>query len=134
MTDNNHVIFIVDDDSYYRKLISAIVRRICERDSINARVLSYANGEECLENLRLRPSLIILDFFLDTRNDITATAYDLLDDIHKNVADTFILLISGQEDWSLFKEDLIASGASDFIHKGRNLESDLENIIRRTLM
>ena len=86
-----------------------------------------------MAKLELGPSLLLLDFYLDTRNDITATAYDLLEVIHRQVPETYILLISQQEDWSLFKDDLIALGANEFLHKDRELEARLEPIIESVL-
>ena len=133
MQSSENIIFVVDDDEYFNRLLTAMVEKICDRNNISANILSFETGRECMEKLELSPSLLLLDFYLDTRNDITATAYDLLEDIHRQLPDTYILLISQQEDWSLFKEDLIALGANEFLHKDRELESRLEPIIKSVL-
>ncbi|MEJ2003945.1 MAG: response regulator [Cyclobacteriaceae bacterium] len=131
---STNVIFVVDDDAYFNRLLTAMAERISERIGLNPEIHSFQSGRECMEQLDKSPSLLLLDFYLDTRNDITSTAYDLLHDIHEQVPDAYILLISQQEDWSLFRDDLIAAGANDFLHKGKDLESRLEQIMNNVLV
>jgi len=126
-------IFIVDDDAYFNKLLMAMVVRICNRNGIHHEIHSFSNGESCMKEIGLQPSLVLLDFYLDTSNDITATAYDMLHDIKEQLPRTYVLLISQKEDWSLFKDDLIAAGADNFLHKGRDLDEKLESIIKEVL-
>ena len=127
------VLFIVDDDAYFNQLLNAIVERIAERQGWAPSLHAFQDGLKCLDNLHLKPDVILLDFYLDTRNDITATAYDLLSEIHAKSPETKILIISQQEDWSLFRDDLITAGASDFLHKSRELEDRLEDVLVRML-
>ncbi len=130
---NNPVIFVVDDDAYFNGLISAMVKRISQNINIPLHIQSFRSGEECMAHLHLKPAVILLDFYLDARNDITATAYDLLHDIHHEVPEAFILIISQQEDWSLFKSDLISSGADDFLQKDKDLEENLRIFLEEKL-
>ncbi|MCA6075486.1 response regulator [Fulvivirga sedimenti] len=121
----NNLIFVVDDDAYFNGLLTAFVKRISTKAQIPVTIQSFESGEACMAHLHLNPSVILLDFYLDSCNDITSTAYDLLSDIHKTVPDAYILIVSQQEDWSMFKQDLISSGASEFLQKDRDLEDNL---------
>ena len=106
-----------------------MVTRICEDHQIPCNIQSYDSGEDCMKNLHLMPDVILLEFYLDARNDITSTAYDLLSDIHDQVPGSKLILISRQEDWSLFKDDLISAGADEFLHKDKDLAENLDALL-----
>lgn len=59
------LIFLVDDDPIFRK----VTKKLLSLHGYN-NVSDFENGEECVKNLSQKPSLIILDFRLETLNGL----------------------------------------------------------------
>ncbi len=69
----NKLIFFVDDDKMMLNLMEYTFK--C-REGFDVR--SFYSGEECLENLHLKPSLIVLDYYLGEGESTAMTGLDTL--------------------------------------------------------
>jgi CheY-like chemotaxis protein len=99
-------VFIVDDDPTFTKLL--------ERELDQAKLTpyeTYASGEACLQNLRHRPRLILLDFTLGGLNGL-----DVLKAIKEKSPRTDVIMLTAVEDEAV-KQKCLAAGAINYINK-----------------
>lgn len=100
------VIFIVEDNKAYSKIVEYHLKSIGYES-----LFTFASGEECLQNLYLKPDIIIQDYKLQGINGI----YVLLQYKKKYPHCEFIFL-SGQDDVPT-AVNAIKAGAFDYIVK-----------------
>src|SRR5674476_998396 len=86
------LIFIVEDNSVYNKLI---VNHLRSHKLI--RTESFLSGEECLKNIDRKPDIIIQDYLLDGINGI-----EVLKATRKKYPETEFIFLSGQNDCLLY--------------------------------
>lgn len=112
------LIFIVEDNSIYNKLIASHLR------SKNfKRIESFLSGEECLKNLYKKPDIVIQDYLMDGINGI-----DVLKKTKKSHPDTEFIILSGQDNLNI-AVNTIKYGAYDYVVKDRfALNKLLDNI------
>ena len=107
-TQDSPMIFIVEDNSIYNKLIASHLRS----NNFN-RIESFLSGEDCLKNLYKKPDIIIQDYLL---NGISGL--DVLKVSKKKNPDTQFIFISGQENIEIAVET-IRYGAFDYLVKNQ---------------
>ena len=112
------LIFIVEDNSIYNKLIASHLR------SKNfKRIESFLSGEECLKNLYKKPDIVIQDYLMDGINGI-----DVLKKTKKSHPETEFIILSGQDNLNI-AVNTIKYGAYDYVVKDRfALNKLLDNI------
>lgn len=102
------LIYAVDDDDMYLKLIPAGLQKIGFSN-----VKTFHNGEECLlamsEN---KPDCVILDYLLEGKMN----GGDILRRISKDYPDVYVIILSGQEDVNV-ATSMIRQGAIDYVAK-----------------
>ena len=84
---NDPLIFIVEDNSIYNRLIMSHLR-----SHKYIRVESFLSGEECLKNIDRKPDIIIQDYLLDGM-----TGIDVLKATKKKYPDTEFVFLSSQD-------------------------------------
>ena len=85
------LIFFVDDDKMMLNLMEYTFK--CRE---GFEVKSYFSGEECIENLHLKPHLIVLDYYLGSDGENTMSGFDTLrriNDINENIP---VIMLSAQ--------------------------------------
>ncbi|MDO9374848.1 MAG: response regulator, partial [Ferruginibacter sp.] len=73
---NKKIIFCVDDDDLFRKAFEIEFMKDKGFD-----LVSFSSGEKCLENLSLKPDLVVLDYFLDGLDKTAMNGLKTLDAI-----------------------------------------------------
>ena len=79
-------------------------------------VKSYFSGEECIENLHLKPHLIVLDYYLGSDGENTMSGFDTLrriNDINENIP---VIILSRERDRNTI-EKFIKEGAMKYVTK-----------------
>ncbi len=120
---NYPLIFIVEDNSVYNKLI---VNHL--RSHKLVRVESFLSGEECLKNLYRKPDIIIQDYLLDGINGI-----DVLKATKKKYPDTEFVFLSGQDNIEIAINSM-KYGAFDYIVKDQNALVKLTDKINKIMI
>lgn len=114
-------IFVVDDDEF---CLSLYEQQIYSLGYTN--VSTFKNGYDCIENLSHKPDIILLDHSMENFN-----GYEVLKKIKKINPDIYVVILSGQEDFSVMT-DTLHLGAFEFIVKSNkditNIQSVLEKI------
>ena len=112
-------VFIVDDDPTFIKLL--------EHELNLAKLLpyeTYTSGEDCLENLKNGPKLVLLDFTLGGLNGL-----DVLRIIKERSPKTEVIMLTGIDDEKV-KQKCLDEGATDYVNKNPNgIEYMRDNII-----
>jgi polysaccharide export outer membrane protein len=120
-TVNSMKIFVVDDDEFCLSLYEQQIYSLGYTD-----VSTFKNGHDCIENLNLKPDIILLDHSMEDFN-----GYEILKKIKKINPDIYVVILSGQEDFSVIS-DTLHLGAFDFIVKSNkdivNIQSVFEKI------
>lgn len=118
MNDERFLIFVVEDDEWYNKLI---VHNLSLIDDVA--VESFTSGKKLLENLFKNPDVITLDFNLpDLKGDELTRR---IKNFNKNIE---IIVISQQEKIETAVE-LLRLGAFDYIVKSNDIRERLLNKI-----
>jgi DNA-binding NtrC family response regulator len=105
------LIFIVDDDKVILNLLEYTFK---SREGYEVR--TFGSGEECLNNLNLKPDLIVLDHIFDLRGVETMSGLETLKELQKKGENIPVIILSGQKDKSLVSE-FQKNGAKKYIQK-----------------
>ena len=122
-TEKYPLIFIVEDNSVYNKLI---VNHLRSHKLI--RTESFASGEECLKNLHRKPDIIIQDYLLDGINGI-----DVLRAAKKKYPETDFIFLSGQDNIEVAINSM-KYGAYDYIVKDQYALTKLTDKINKIMI
>jgi DNA-binding NtrC family response regulator len=109
-------IFVIEDDSFYGQLL----KRHLSLNPDNE-VFHFATGNECLQNMHLKPSMISLDYRLP---DISGM--EVMEKLREDYNDIPVIIVSGQEDIST-AVNLLKIGAYDYFVKDDNTKDRLWN-------
>lgn len=109
--DTGPSIFVVDDDEVYLKGLGFYLKK-----NTNYKVYCYTTASECLQNIRLNPRLIILDYYLSNR---WMNGIDLLKRIKDVNPETNIVMLSGQETLQVATESLKLGAYTYMIKDGQ---------------
>lgn len=105
---------------------SKVVTQLLKFDLVNefnCEVITFDNGNDLVQNLSLKPDVIILDHFID--NEFQENGLVVLNRIKEINKVIPVIMFTGQHDLKL-AVNLIHAGAVDYIDK--NEDSFLENI------
>jgi two-component system, OmpR family, response regulator len=85
-------LFLVDDDAIYLKLLEIEFLQNTDFD-----VVTYQNGEQCVENLVLIPDVIILDYHLDGIDKSAMNGLATMDKIKEHHPEIPVVILSAQD-------------------------------------
>jgi DNA-binding response OmpR family regulator len=105
------LIFFIDDDKMILNLLEYTFQ-----NRQDYRVVCYRTGEECLENLNQKPSLIVLDHVLADRDTDRLSGLETLKEIRKVNDEIPVVILTGQGDDTLLSE-FMENGADRYLTK-----------------
>ncbi len=111
-------IFVVEDDTMYRKMVAYIMELNPDHE-----VYKFSTGQECIQHLHLKPSIISLDYSLPDM-----TGGEVLKKIKGFNKDINVIILSGQQDISTAVH-LLKEGAYDYITKDSETKERLLNTL-----
>lgn len=116
------LIFIVDDDPMYNKLIWHNLK-----NQQFENILLFTSGEECLDNLDKNPDVIILDFEMKGLNGLQT-----LKKIKEYNKDIRVILCTSQENIEVAVKS-IKFGADDYIRKNEFAYNKIKFVMKNLL-
>lgn len=133
MADKKHLIYIIDDDAMYAKMLSEQLKVSLILDSIMEAVdiVIFQYAELCEDQLRLalsRPDFIIVDYFLDSQYKSTKNGAAFVREINKKYPEIKLIMLSKQNDVQL-AVDLLDEGVCDYVVKGKEAFKRVEELI-----
>lgn len=118
--DLSELIFIVEDDLSYA---SVLERALKNKGFTN--IKKFSRGEECLEELDKKPSLILLDFSLEGLNGL-----DTLREIKKRSSQVRIVILTALESDEM-KNACLREGADKYIVKNEGAFNDILALLEK---
>lgn len=118
------LIFVVDDDSMQQELLKDYLEKKGKYS-----VKAFSSGEECLQNLSQNPSIIFLDYNLNSVNKNAKDGLSVLKEIKKTHPETEVVMFSGQEKIEI-AVNTMTYGAFDYIVKSESAFLRAENVIK----
>lgn len=106
----NKLVFFVDDDKMILNLLEYTFK-----SRAGIQVKTFFSGEECLENLHLKPDLVVLDH-LFPEDTGQMSGLDVIKEMRKADKDVSIIVLSSQQDENLIPE-FLKVGAKQYISK-----------------
>jgi len=113
-------IFIVDDDIFCLSLYEQFLRNLGYTD-----MTSFNAGDECLQQIKDRPALVIMDYNMEGMNGI-----EVLKKIKAFNSGIMVYIISGQENRQVAQEAL-QYGALDYVVKSSLSPERMAAIMKR---
>ena len=120
--ERNLLIYTVDDDEYYTKLIKVNLEKLGYND-----IISFKSGEECLlEMSNKKPDCVILDYLL--KDGLNGD--EVLERINNEYKDVEVIILSGQEDVEV-ATNIIRQGATDYVVKNKMSFFNIGNTLNK---
>lgn len=117
-------VFLVDDDPMYLKALESSV----SNGNGSLVVNSFQTGEACLQNLKLDPDVVILDYYLNTEFPYAWNGLSILKHIKRISPTTKVIMISSQDSLAV-AIDCIEKGAFDYVAKSKSAFSRINRIV-----
>jgi two-component system, OmpR family, response regulator len=105
------LIFFVDDDKMMLNLMEYTFK--CRE---GFEVKSYFSGEDCISNLSLEPTLIVLDYYMGSNGQNSLSGLDTLKKIREKGVDTPVIILSRERSKDTIDE-FIKFGAQKYVVK-----------------
>jgi len=116
-------IFIVDDDiSYLYPLVFYLQK------NTHYKIHCFTSGEECIENIKLKPNLVILDYNLNPQPPHSMNGPDVLRRLRNISPKTKVVMLSSR-DTQQAVVDTMKLGAYSYILKDTEAIMAIKNII-----
>jgi DNA-binding NarL/FixJ family response regulator len=116
-------VFIVDDDEMYCHSLAFYLKTHTGHN-----IYCYSTGEECLNNIHLKPDVIILDYYLNSENPHALNGVQILKQIKRKNPRIKVIILSHQEVLQVATEAL-QSGAYTYVIKDTQAIFTIKNII-----
>lgn len=116
------LIFIVEDEPQY---MHALKHSLEQRHFSN--IKAFASGEECLENIDEKPTIVLLDFLL---GEGKMNGLQVLKEIKKFSPQTQVVFLTGLEKLEIALET-VKNGAYDYVVKNEAAFERIRNLLKR---
>ncbi len=116
--------FLVDDDALFLKSLE-----IEFLENANFEISTFVTGELCLANLHLKPTIIILDYFLDGIDKHAMNGIETLDKI-KAIDDSIQVIMLSSQDSIDVAVSCMHHKALDYVVKSETAFLRLTKIIK----
>lgn len=125
MKDLRPTIFIVDDEPLLIEMLSDYLKG--RNSDIN--IKSFLTGEECLEHVSERPDVIILDYYLNSKEKNAANGIDILRGIKSQDKSIPVIMLSSQGKYGTAAKTIMY-GAVHYVPKGQDAFEDIYELIK----
>ena len=117
-SENTKRTFIVDDDPFWTALLTQMLT-----DLGYSNILTFPNGEACLKNLHLNPSLVFVDYQMEDMDGL-----ELLQKIKDYYPGIGVVFCTAHEDLSV-AVDAMKYGSFDYLLKSNAYKKELSAIL-----
>jgi two-component system OmpR family response regulator len=125
MSNSKTEIFIVDDEP----LLTEMLRDYLKEQDASLAITSFPTGEACLQSLDQNPDLVVLDYYLNSKEKEAANGIDILKAIKDTNKALPVVILSSQESYSTAAKT-IKYGAVHYVIKGKNAFQDIFKLIK----
>jgi ActR/RegA family two-component response regulator len=107
------IIFLVDDDKPYLRALKHSIE-VIKDDRIETH--TFSTGEECIQNVKVKPSIIVLDYYLNHHYYDAMNGLNVLRKIKQTSPETKIIMLSSQRSMDV-AIDMLKYNAYDYVTK-----------------
>jgi two-component system OmpR family response regulator len=125
MNKKNPTIFIVDDEP----LLSEMLTDYLKSQYAGFNIASFSTGEACLQMLHKQPDLVVLDYYLNTKEKDAANGIDILREIKKENKEIPVIMLSSQESYGTAAKTIMY-GAVHYVIKGQDAFEEIFQYIK----
>jgi DNA-binding NarL/FixJ family response regulator len=125
MSKSQTEIFIVDDEPLLTEMLSDYLK---EQDSTLS-IKSFPTGEACLQCLDQNPDLVVLDYYLNSKERAAANGIDILKSIKTKNKTLPVVMLSSQKSYSTAAKT-IGYGAVHYVIKGQDAFDEIYKLIK----
>lgn len=125
MTNNNPTVFIVDDEP----LLSEMLMDYLKNQYANFNIQSFPTGEACLQSLHLQPNIVVLDYYLNSKEKDAANGIDILKEIKKRNKALPVIMLSSQKSYGTATQTIMY-GAVHYVIKGQDAFEEIFQLIK----
>lgn len=125
MSKSKPEVFIVDDEPLLAEMLSDYLK---EQDSTLS-IKSFSTGEACLQCLDEKPDLVVLDYYLNSKERDAANGIDILKVIKGKNKDLPVIMLSSQQSYSTAAQTIMY-GAVHYVIKGKDAFSEIYKLIK----
>ena len=118
-------IFIVDDEPLLTEMLADYLQ---EQDA-NLAIESFPTGEACLKCLDQNPDLIVLDYYLNSKERTAANGIDILKAIKDKNKTLPVVMLSSQKSYGTAVKT-IGHGAIHYVIKGQDAFNEIYQLIK----
>jgi len=118
-------VFLVDDDPLYLKLLETQFS-----ENVCFEVTSFATGEACLLQLFQKPDVIVLDYFLNGKDEHAQNGLAILIRVKEALPDIQVIMLSSYENVEIAL-NCISNNAFNFIVKNDTTFLRLKHSIKQ---
>lgn len=118
-------VFLVDDDPLFLKALELSISSNLGSATIN----TFQTGEACLQNMKLKPAVVILDYYLNSEIPYAWDGMSILKQIKKINPKTKVIMLSSQDSLNV-AIDCMEKGAYDYVSKSRASLVRINNILK----
>ncbi len=124
MANQNSKIFIIDDEP----LLSEMLSDFLQEKSPTLEIQSFLTGESSLPHLKEKPDVVILDYYLNSKEKDAANGIDILKEIKKQNKTLPVIMLSSQENYSTAAKTIM-HGAIHYVKKGKDAFDEIFKLI-----
>ena len=125
MIKSNPMIFIVDDEILLSEMLTDYLKDQYEGFQIQ----SFSTGEACLQSLDEQPDVVVLDYYLNSKERDAANGIDILKQIKKRNKALPVIMLSSQESYGTAAQTILY-GAVHYVIKGQDAFKEIFELIK----
>lgn len=128
MLEERTKIFIVDDEP----LLSEMLTDYLNDHIPNLDIISFPTGEACLQKLDENPDIVVLDYFLNSKEKDAANGIDILRELKKKNKALPVIMLSSQKSYTTAAQT-IGYGAMHYVIKGQDAFNEIKELIQANI-
>ena len=128
MRDTTSKIFVVDDEPLLTEMLADYLK---EQDA-SLEVSAFPTGEACLACLDQNPDLVVLDYYLNSKEREAANGIDILKAIKDKNKALPVVMLSSQKSYGTAAQT-IGYGAINYVIKGQDAFSEIYQLVKANL-
>lgn len=125
MIKSNPKIFIVDDEILLSEMLTDYLKDQYE----GFQITSFSTGEACLQSLDEQPDVVVLDYYLNSKERDAANGIDILKQIKKRKKALPVIMLSSQESYGTAAQTIMY-GAVHYVIKGQDAFKEIFELIK----
>lgn len=127
MTTQPKKVFIVDDEPLLTEMLSDYLQEHAK--DVSLEIETFPTGEACLKELNQNPDVVILDYYLNSRERDAANGIDILKSIKDNNKALPVIMLSSQKNYSTAAKTIMY-GAVHYVTKGQDAFGEIYELIK----